>query len=439
MKPGDSSQQLYSWLFFAVISLVFAGVFAFLAAMSRTPAVKLLPRADYFQVSIVAHVIFSLVVWFLGFMGALWCYAAPASEEWRSKRSWGFRLALLGMGLIASASLLGLGEPVLIDYVPLLDHPLYFAGLFFIASGITVTLACYAAPIIQGRSRGLGVTAYGMLVVAAIVLVAFLSVGFSAISNGVSDYGALFWGPGHIIQFANTLAMVVVWFVLLEFSLRKSVNEAVVKKLMLLYLFVALALPMVYFLPPWEQAGLFTLGMSYGIGVPSFFLGLVVLKAIRDVAREVGGFKRLPWGSTAFSTLVFSLVLFGVGGAISLPGLESNLRVPAHYHGSLGAVTMAFMGMTYIMLRSLRIKVYSEGAARYQPYLYGLGLLVVILGLFWAGSYGAPRKAFGYEDPLTTLAMNVMGLGAIVAVLGGAVFVANTMLSLLKERKALSM
>jgi heme/copper-type cytochrome/quinol oxidase subunit 1 len=95
---------------------------------------------------------------------------------------------------------------------------------------------------------------------------------------------------------------------------------------------------------------------------------------------------------------------------------------------------MAFMGMAYLLLQDLGIRVYSERIARYQPYLYGLGLLVIIIGLFWAGSYGAPRKAFGYEDPLTALAMNIMGAGAVVAVIGGAAFVANTMLSLLKGR-----
>jgi heme/copper-type cytochrome/quinol oxidase subunit 1 len=403
--------------------------------MTRTPAVKLLPSVDYFQVSIVAHVIFSLVVWFLGFMGALWVYTAfKDGKSDISKWHKGFWLAVLGMALIAFSSLLGLGEPVLIDYVPLLDHPLYFAGLLFLASGIVLTIFGYAKPIIEDRKRELDVAAYGMLVVAAITIIAFLSVFFSAIANGTSSYRALFWGPGHIIQFANTLAMVVVWFILLEKALQSRVNAAVVKKLMLVYLFVALALPMIYFLPSTEQTRLFTLGMGYGIGIPSFFLSLIVLKAIWDHTEGRLSFKGLPWASPAFSSLILSLALFGVGGAIGVPGLESNLRVPAHYHGALGAVTMAFMGMTYLILQGLGIKVYSERVARYQPYLYGLGLLVIIIGLYWAGSYDAPRKAFGYEDPLTALAMNVMGAGAVVAVIGGAAFVAITMLSLLKGR-----
>lgn len=425
--------MMYRWLFYAVFSLVFAGIFAFLAAMTRTPAVKLLPSADYFRVSIVAHVIFALVVWFLGFMGAMWCYATLEKRIVREGWQHGFWLAVVGMALLGVSSLLGLGQPTLIDYVPLLDHPVYFAGLFFIALGITVTIVVYAAPIIRGDERNLDVTAYGMLVTGVIIVIAFLSVFFSAVSNGYSNYRILFWGPGHIIQFANTAAMVVAWFILLDKSLKSKINYSLVKRLLLLYLFGALILPLIFFLPTAQQTRLFTLGMGYGIGIPSFFLGIIVLYGLWQ-GIERSGIRRLPWNSPPFASLVLSLALFGVGGAIGVPGLESNLRVPAHYHGALGAVTMSFMGMTYLLLKELKIEVYSERVARIQPYLYGLGLLIIIIGLFWAGSYGAPRKAFGYENPLTALAMNIMGLGAVIAVIGGAAFVANTMLSLIKNR-----
>ncbi len=436
---------------------MFAGVFAFLAAMTRTPAVKLLPSADYFRVSIVAHVIFSLVVWFFAFMAVLWSYTASRRDELNPSGWWlGFWLAVGGMTLIALSSLLGLGEPLPIDYVPLLDHPIYLAGLFLLASGITITIVSYAKTIIARREHERDIAAYGMLVVAAITLIAFLSVFFAAVSLLVSNYStlfwgagfglgtisdiisasyrAIFWGAGHIIQFANTLAMMVVWFLLLESTLPRGVNGAWVKRLMQLSLLVALALPLIYFLPPYEQARFFTIGMAYGLGIPSVLLALIVSKTVWDSAGGLGGFRGLPWRDPAFSSLILSIALFGVGGAIGVPGLGSNLRVPAHYHGSLGAVTMAFMGMTYLLLPLLGIKVYSERTARIQPYLYGLGLLVIIIGLFWAGSYNAPRKAFGYEDPLTALAMNVMGGGAVIAVLGGATFVANAMLSLLKGR-----
>jgi heme/copper-type cytochrome/quinol oxidase subunit 1 len=432
----ESYQVLYHWVFFAAFSLVFAGIFAFLAAMTRTPAVELLPSADYFRVTIVGHVIFALGVWFLGFMGALWCYAASKRRTlfWKNWRP-GFWISVLGMALIAFTSLLAKGEPQLIDYVPLLDHPIYFAGLFFIALGVTATIVAYVFAITGDGEKKLDIPSFGMLLVAAIIIIAFLSVLFSALSNGTSNYRVLFWGPGHIIQFANSLAMVVAWFILLESSLKSRVNEILVKKLMLIYLFAALLLPLIYFLPTHEQTRLFTLGMGYGIGVPSSFLMLIVLHALWQRARGALGLRGLPWRSPVFSSLVLSLALLGVGGAIGVPGLESNLRVPAHYHGALGAVTMAFMGMTHLLLKYLGIKVYSEKTARIQPYLYGLGLLVIILGLFWAGSYGAPRKAFGYENPVTAVAMNVMGAGAIIAVIGGAAFVVNTMLSLLKREK----
>jgi heme/copper-type cytochrome/quinol oxidase subunit 1 len=429
--------MLYYWLFFAVSSLVFAGVFAFLAAMTRTPVVKLLPSADYFRISVVAHVIFALVVWFLGFMGALWVYSRPNVRQSEFVR-WqaGFWVAVIGVALLGFSALLGLGKPVLIDYVPLVDHPLYFAGMLFLALGVSITILSYAMSIIRRRERKLNIVSYGMLLAGVIAIMAFISVFISAMANGTSSYRILFWGPGHILQFANTLAMVVAWFILLEATLQTNVNEAVVKKLMLVYLLAALALPLIYLLPQPGQKHLFTLGMSYGIGVPSFILAFILLKEVwNNMEGGLTGSRRLPWGNPAFSSIMLSLALFGVGGIIGVPGVEGNLRVPAHYHGALGAVTMAFMGMTYFLLQALEIKIYSKRVAKYQPYLYGIGLLIIIIGLFWAGSYGAPRKAFSYENPLTTLSMNIMGLGAVIAVAGGAAFVVNAMFSLLKGHR----
>jgi heme/copper-type cytochrome/quinol oxidase subunit 1 len=429
----DIKDLQFYWLFFAVSSLMFSGVFAFLAAMTRTPAVKLLPSVDYFQVSIVAHVIFSLTVWFLGFMGALWVYTLPPNTK-SHLSNWfrGFWISGIGMLLIGFSSFFGIGKPILIDYVPIIDHPIFFLGLFFLALGIALTIYCYNKLIILDKNSNLDIPSYGMLVVSVITIIAFVSVFFSAIVNGLSNYKSLFWGPGHIIQFANTLSMIVVWFILLEKTIQGRSNEPAVKKLFLVYLLVALTLPMIYLFPALDQIRLFTLGMAVGLGIPSFFLALIVLKSLVEYSKKSFTTKRFPWGNPAFSSLILSILLFGVGGIIGVPGLESNLRVPAHYHGSLGAVTMAFMGMTSVILQRMGIKVYSERIARYQPYLYGLGFLIIIIGLFWAGSYDVPRKAFGYENPLTVLAMNLMGAGAIVAVLGGALFVANTMISLLK-------
>ena len=422
---GDS-RCLYRWLLFSILSLLLAGAFAFFAAMARTPAVRLLPSAEFFRVALVAHVILAVVVWFLGFESVLWCYCASRLGELRH-RGWeaGLYLASGGMALIALSALLNLGKPLLIDYFPLLEHPAYFAGLLLVAFGVVATIAAYISHVRGARRLELG--SYGMLLTGFIILTALLSFLSSAFVNG-ADYRALVWGPGHVFQFASTLAMVVVWFILLEEVLHIKLDSPFVRRLMLLYLLMAMLMPGIYFFPKAEQPLLFTRAMMFGIALPSIPLALIAAGALVFTAR-------LPPRQPELSSLALSLLLFGVGGTMGFFATHADLRVPAHYHGELGAVTLAFMGMSYLLLRRLSIPVYSPRIARLQPYLYGLGLLLIILGLFWAGEYNAPRKTPGYRDPLTALALNIMGLGSIIAVLGGAAFVANVLLSLLRANR----
>lgn len=64
--------------------------------------------------------------------------------------------------------------------------------------------------------------------------------------------------------------------------------------------------------------------------------------------------------------------------------------------------------------------------ARWQPYVYGGGQLIHILGLAWSGGYGVQRKVAGAEQALRStseiVAMGIMGLGGLVAIIGGLVF-----------------
>ena len=62
-----------------------------------------------------------------------------------------------------------------------------------------------------------------------------------------------------------------------------------------------------------------------------------------------------------------------------------------------------------------------------QPWLYGVGQLLHILGLVWSGGYGVQRKVAGSEQVLRStgevLGMGVMGLGGLLAIAGGLLFV----------------
>ncbi len=103
------------------------------------------------------------------------------------------------------------------------------------------------------------------------------------------------------------------------------------------------------------------------------------------------------------------------------------MKIPAHYHGCIVGVTLAFMGLAYHLLPQLGFAAPRSRLAAWQPWLYGGGQLAHIVGLVWSGGYGVERKVAGAAQVLRTpqevAGMALMGLGGLVAIAGGLAFV----------------
>ena len=80
MKTVESNptqrKLIYGWLLYAVGAAAIGGLLAFAVAMTRTPGVRLLPSARAFQVILVGHVTYTLTIWLLAFISAIWAYVA---------------------------------------------------------------------------------------------------------------------------------------------------------------------------------------------------------------------------------------------------------------------------------------------------------------------------------------------------------------------------
>jgi len=104
-----------------------------------------------------------------------------------------------------------------------------------------------------------------------------------------------------------------------------------------------------------------------------------------------------------------------------------NTIIPAHYHGSIVGVTLALMGLTYHLLPTLGLARPAGRMASLQPWVYAGGQLLHIGGLAASGAMGIQRKTAGAAQGLDTLsakaAMGVMGIGGLLAILGGILFV----------------
>jgi cytochrome c oxidase subunit 1 len=451
LVPAATRRLLIGWLGLALASLVVAGFFAMLAAFARTPAVHTLFSAGLFQLALTSHVTFAFTVWFVTFAGALWIYVA-----WRSNyplsvsASWAaLALATAGSAAMAVPAFVASGKPYLNDYMPVIDHPSFWAGLVLLGAGVSLQAGAYLAAVaraILGRSRerhdaqsheglGMAVGALAVLVAVAAFVRAFADLD-PAVPFGYS-LRALVWGGGHVLQFLHVAGMASAWLVAVAIALGVALPAQRVLQGLLAGLapFMVAAGGAYLFWRPEELLTnrLVTILTFGGLGAAAVPVLLMAAAAVRRARRP------LPWGSPLFGGMAVSFALFAIGGVMGLIGFTQDTRVPAHYHGMVGAVTLAYMGITPLLLELCGRRPVSARWARWQPYLYGIGLLGIMAGMHWAGGHGAPRKTFGFSwaNAQALIGMNLMGVGSVLAIAGGLAFVLNMGLPLLRRRREL--
>ena len=128
--------------------------------------------------------------------------------------------------------------------------------------------------------------------------------------------------------------------------------------------------------------------MQYG-GLASMPLGIIAVVQLLILLKK----EKLDVSARPFkSAMIASFVLFSAGGIIGFLIEGVNVVIPAHYHGSIVGVTLSFMGIAYLLMPLLGWGQPSIRLASIQPYVYGGGQLMHILGLAWSGGYGVQRK-----------------------------------------------
>ncbi len=426
----EKAKEAYPWVSFAVFSLILAGIFAALVALTRTPFINIHTSQDYFYSSLVGHVIFSIVIWLLTFQVGIWHLSFP--ELKRDKIS--FPLVISGSALIAFPAIFGLGEPYMNNYVPVIGSPYFYAGLIIFGLGILINIIKYlpqAFRYISSDDNSEQLAAVSTLL--ALIMMLSLFPSFMRVSTDESMhlyFEKAFWIPGHIQQFVNAAIMLIGWQFLIEIEGGKAENSKWLK-FSNIFLLVA-ALPLLYgiIVDPLSTSVKYVILFAFGggIGIPVLIHTLHVIKKFPKKLNNI-----------AAHSLVFSFLVYYTGAVIAYAGLQDDLRVPAHYHGVVTAATLALMGMTYYILRTLNEKVSLEKLARIQPATYGVGTLFLVAGLYWAGKLGTARKAYEFayhgEGSVAT-AMNIMGLGAVLAVIGGILFVLYASVSILKGKSS---
>jgi len=431
-SPDEGSRRLtFGWLLLALGSLVVAGLLTILIVMSRTPGIQeIFPWIDFFHTALVVHVDLTVLVWFLSCAGIFWTLN---SNGGCSSCGWGaLWLAVIGTAIISLSPFLGAGDPLMNNYVPVLQDPIFFIGLGVFGLGFTLLVlrGLFYSKQMGRAVSGVGALRFGLLTGLVISLVSVAAVvasylGIPEIIEGQHYYELLFWGGGHTIQFTHIQLMLVAWLWLATTSgMRVSLSPRIavllfalgaIPALMTIYVYVA------FDIGSGEHMLWLTWLMQYGGGIAALPVALALTPAFfgsRTTADDQLRAQR--------SALLFSILLFGMGGIIGFMISGSNVTIPAHYHGSIVAVTLAFMGVIYHVLPRIGCRKPTGRMARYQPSIYAVGQMMHIFGLAWSGGHGVQRKtagsAQGLESVEKIVSMGMMGLGGLIAIIGGILF-----------------
>jgi hypothetical protein len=235
----------------------------------------------------------------------------------------------------------------------------------------------------------------------------------------------LFWAGGHVLQFLFCLLMLTGWYLLSRASLgEQGMDAGIYRVAAMMLMFFVLPAPLLMKIfgvdSAWYREA-FT-RLQFGMVLPAAIAGFGLLQGILR-AKAAGP---LPWRNPAFTALILSLIVFGVGGVMGNLITGSDTRTPAHYHSVLTGVNLAVMGMMLsICLPALGKGIRGGMGVVAMLWIYGLGQLVASLGMFWAGGGGAARKTAAGAGDMTggaAIGMYVHGIGALFAVIGGVMF-----------------
>ncbi|GAV19385.1 cytochrome C and Quinol oxidase polypeptide I [Mariprofundus micogutta] len=441
--PIEKSPQTtlaVGWLYVAVGFLLASGIYPLLLAMARTTYE--MPWKDFFYTALVLHVDFTVLWWLVAIAGVFWTLNSSSRQV---MTGWLSLILVVAGGIIIGISpLTGDANPLTNNYIPMLENRIFIKGLLVFGGGVLLLVLRSLWSLQCSKSReatGEGALRFGTLTGAIAVLVALIALIWtfmdSPISSGRSYYEALYWAGGHVLQFAHTALLCVSWLWLAQAC---SIHVAAKPK----YIMAAFILGMApVLMMPWPF-------LAYDIGGPEFITWFVrLMREGNGIAPLLIGLP-LVWTLMSQSpadknhrhlyvALIFSIVLFGLGGVLGLFIGESSTLITAHYHGSIVAVTMAFMAMTYYWLPAFGFATPNLKWARIQVYAYAVGQIMHIVGLAWGGGHGMKRKVVGTTQDIGIQGMitpqDLVGVGGVVAVLSGILFAFVVLPVMIKGRK----
>jgi len=470
-----------------VVFLLLGGLLAIGVVLTRWPAVHWLAADRFYQV-LTAHGIDMLIFWIIFFEIAVlyFCSAVLLKSRLATPRmAWtAYGMMLIGALVNNYAVMRGDSSVMMTSYVPMSAHWSFYLGLILFAVGALIACFVFFGTLVTAKSERTYVGSVPLVTFGAITaaIIAVFTIASGAIiliptflwSIGLIShidplmYRTIWWAFGHSSQQINVAAHISVWYAIAAIVFgAKPLSERVSRMAFLLYIFfLQLASAHHLLVDPGLSSNWKIFNTSYAMYLAvlaSMVHGLTVPGAIEVAQREKGythglfeWLRKAPWGNPVFSGMFISLIGFGFLGGISgvMMGTEqlnliihNTLYVPGHFHATVViGTTLAFMALTYFLIPVLfRREIMFPTMAKWQPYVFGLGMYGVALFLMAAGTLGVPRRdwditfagnTFPYEFPgAAFLMLGLAGITGLIAITGGGMYLLNTVGSVFLGRK----
>ena len=452
MKDTQQNLDTIKWLKNGIIALAIAGLYSIILVLLRTPQLShFFTDKSMFKAALVIHVNLSVLVWLLSIMAMSWSL---------NKYKTGFEniysiLAFLGMVLMALSPLYPESVPVMNNYIPMLENIVFIVGLSLFGVGVL----CFAAQTVftsfikcyEGYGgRLIAITNFTSSLMFILVWFCF-ALSYKQLDALVEIvpldldfyYEMLYWSGGHLLQFIYTQLLMIVLLLLVEAWKGGEIKfSSVYEVLLALNFFLSLAVFVGHArfdLADGVFKEFYTLHMIYTGGiVPTIFIALLYFEVFQARKKNTVGF--IPISFFASSLLFLS------GGLIGVVISGVNVTIPAHYHGSIVGISVALMGLSYLVCFSYKVKdnisdnlgvvskllVFTQKdsqqkgikTASWQILILTVGQLLHVAGLALAGGYGVLRKTPGGDIALSAkIYMGMVGGGGLVAIIGGLMFV----------------
>lgn len=459
---------------------------------SRAPSILSISDKQYYQMVNIHgfNMLIFFIVWFEIAAGYFVSTAILNSKLYNIKLGYAaFGLMFLGTLMVELNIFLDPDNSTVMftAYYPLNNYMgqgtswTFFFGYILFAVGVLAAGLNFFGTVYVAQKSGsypyksLPLTVYGVFVAfiiavqailnGAIVLIVSLLLSLGVIEPHSFDadlWKQLFWGFGHTAQYINISATAAVWYALIGIAAdAKPLNERYSRMAFLFYLIFTvpvathhLIVDPAYSLPfKMFNATIFALGLA----IPSLIHAMVIPGALEKQTRlkhpEVkdslfGWIRKLDWNEPAIPAVIWSVALFGFGGIMgSIQGTyqlnmitHNTLRINSHFHLTVVAgTTIAFMGLAYYFIELIpRRKILFGNLKAIQIHIYAIGLSLLAMGMFIAGVQGAPRRTATYKYyeagfpsmPNWDPGLLILGIGAIIAVIGGILFVTLIVFSL---------